>query len=299
MEKTEDSAPALAVPHSSSPSKSASEKVLRRVKRGWMNLKITQITDETHDTKTFCFVDNDEGGLPFDYTPGQYLTFRYDTLAAKPVVRSYTMSSAQQDGDFAAVTVKRVEGGLVSNWMCDELRPGDVLRARGPIGRFVYEAAHDTKHLFFVAGGSGVTPFFSMLKGYAGSLGAPDAPSSLTLLVSYRTRDDIIFHQELLDLASIPGIRVFITFTRSAPEIREVVGARDADRPSVPQGLKVFTGRIDEHLLNAAWAEAGTPLSATTFFTCGPVPMMNLVQSHFLAQGVPQGRIKLESFESN
>lgn len=301
MHKNEDSdpVPAQVVPHASSSSKSDSGQVLRRVKRGWMSLRISQIINETHDTKTFCFIDNEDGGLAFDYTPGQYLTFRYDSLATKPVVRSYTMSSAQQDGDFAAITVKRVDGGLVSNWMCDTLQVGNVLRARGPIGRFVFEAARDAPHLFMVAGGSGVTPFFSMLKGYARALGAPGSPASMTLLVSYRSGDDIIFRQELLDLASLPGIRVFITFTRNTPDTSEVLGGHGVAATTAPQGLKIFEGRIDADLLNRALTESGTPLSSTTFFTCGPVPMMDLVQRTFLAQGVPQSRIKMESFESN
>ena len=80
----------------------------RRVKRGWLNLKVTDVIDETHDTKTFIMVDGDEGGRPWDYWAGQYLTFRFDTVAEKPVVRSYTMSSSPNQGDFCAFTVKRV-----------------------------------------------------------------------------------------------------------------------------------------------------------------------------------------------
>src|SRR5690606_8692796 len=66
----------------------------RRVKRGWMNLKVTRIVDETHDTKTFYMEDADEGGRPFDFIAGQYLTFRFDAITEKPLVRSYTMSGS-------------------------------------------------------------------------------------------------------------------------------------------------------------------------------------------------------------
>ena len=65
-----------------------------RRKKGWMNLKVSKIVSETHDTKTFYLEDADDGGLVFDYIAGQYLTFRFDTLSEKPIVRSYTMSSS-------------------------------------------------------------------------------------------------------------------------------------------------------------------------------------------------------------
>ena len=55
----------------------------RRIKRGWMNLRVHEIFEETHDTKTFIFQDAEEGGRPYDFVAGQYLTFRYDTVAEK------------------------------------------------------------------------------------------------------------------------------------------------------------------------------------------------------------------------
>jgi ferredoxin-NADP reductase len=300
-----ESASSPASPHSSAepstlpPDATQSARATRRVKRGWMNLRITEIIEETHDTKTFRLIDDEEGGQAFDYTPGQYLTFRYDSLGTKPVVRSYTMSSAPQDGNFAAVTVKRVAGGLVSNWMCDTLRVGDVLRARGPIGRFVYEQAKDPSHLFFVAGGSGVTPFFSMLKEYSQTLGEPGSPASMSLLVSHRTASDLIFQRDLWVLAENPCIRVFVTFTRGGPEAHAFASHSGSSLKEAPPNLRILHGRIDQAMLSAALNEAGHPLADTTFFTCGPVPMMEMVQSHLLQKGARSGQIKLESFESN
>ena len=73
-----------------------------RRKKGWMNLKIDKIVEETWDTKTFFFTDADDGDRPFDYIAGQYLTFRYDGVSDKPVVRSYTMSSSACEEGFSA-----------------------------------------------------------------------------------------------------------------------------------------------------------------------------------------------------
>ena len=77
----------------------------RRIKRGWMNLRVDRVVHDTHDTDTFILVDADEGGRAFDYIAGQYLTFRFDDIEAKPIVRSYTMSSSPNQPGFAAFTV--------------------------------------------------------------------------------------------------------------------------------------------------------------------------------------------------
>ena len=77
-----------------------------------MNLKVSKIVEETHDSRTF-FEDAEEGGRQFDYTAGQYLTFRFDDISTKPVVRSYTMSSSPIEKENIAVTVKEVENGFV------------------------------------------------------------------------------------------------------------------------------------------------------------------------------------------
>ncbi len=256
---------------------------VRRVKRGWMSLKIMQIIEETPDTKTFIFVDEQEGGCAFDYIGGQYLTFRYDTVSTRPVVRSYTMSSAPCDGDFAAVTVKRVEEGLVSNWMCDELKVGDVLRARGPIGKFVFDPKIDHENLVFTAGGSGVTPFLSIMKQHAATMGQPGSPQTMSLLVSFRTENDIICAKELEYLGAQKGVRVQVTLTREAAD-----------------DSRVWHGRINSDLLDRfCESAADSSLMKTTFFSCGPEAIMNLTSQYLQNRGVPPDHIKLESFESN
>ena len=250
----------------------------RRVKRGWMKLKVARLVHETHDTDTFFFVDADEGGRPFDYVAGQYLTFRFDDLGEKPIVRSYTMSSSPNQADFSAVTVKRVEGGLVSNWLCDNLNEGTVLRARGPIGRFCYEPHKDAKHLFMVAGGSGVTPFVSIMRDYASRLGQENAPNKMTLVVSYRSREDLILWNDLVSLSKVPGIRVITTLSRE-----------DAS----DQGF--WFGRLTHEML--AKVVDGN-YAQTTYMTCGPAAIMDLTVEHLRRYGVEELCIKTESFES-
>ncbi len=250
----------------------------RRVKRGWMNLRVDQIIHETPDTDTFVMTDAEEGGRVFDYIAGQYLTFRFDNVDAKPLVRSYTMSSSPCQVPFCAVTVKRVDGGKISNWLCDHVKVGDVLRARGPIGKFVYDPAIDKKHLVMVAGGSGVTPFVSILREYAHHLGKDGAPEKMTLVVSHRSKTDIICAADLAPLEKIKGVSIITTLSREN---------------LTNEGF--WHGRLDDDKL--ACALAGT-YGHATYMSCGPKAIMDLTVSHLQKAGVPEGDIKLESFES-
>ena len=249
-----------------------------RVKRGWMNLRVQDVIDETPDTKTFVLVDADDGGRPFDYYAGQYLTFRVDGVAEKPLVRSYTMSSSPCEQGYAAFTVKRVEGGVVSNWLCDKVHTGDILRARGPIGKFGFDHTEDRGHIFMVGAGSGVTPFVSILREYAPKLGQPDCPKALTLLASFRSVPDLMCWKAIEEAGRHKGVRIITTLSReNLPE----------------RGF--LHGRIDEAMLARTMAEA---YSNATFMTCGPEAMMSLVKSHTLSKGVPEAHVKMESFAS-
>ncbi len=250
----------------------------RRIKRGWMNLRVSQVIHETLDTRTFYFVDHEDGGRAFDYRPGQYLTFRFDELGPKPIARSYTMSSSPCESDYVAVTIKEMHKGVVSQFFVQDVKIGDVLRARGPIGKFCYFSGQDQEHLAMIAAGSGVTPFTSMLREYAPHLGEEGAPKRMTLLVSYRSTDDLINWDLLQEVSKVPGIRIVTTLSRQ--------DARD---------LGFLYKRIDADMLRSVFSE---DLSKTTFMTCGPQEMMDLSANFLKEQGVPPQCIKIESYET-
>ncbi len=255
----------------------ATSLVPRRVKRGWMELKVTQVVTETSDTLTFLLEDAAEGGRPFDYYAGQYLTFRFDDLAPKPIVRSYTMSSSPRQDGASAFTVKRVEKGLVSNWLCDHVKVGTILKARGPIGKFCYDAPLDRPHLVMVAGGSGVTPFVSIMREYADCLGQGQAPQKMTLLVSYRSLDDVILRKDLEEFQRHPNNKVLITLSREN---------------RVDQGYAY--GRITTDLLAQAF---GQDPSQVTMMTCGPQAIMDQAVAFAQSIGLEPSQIKTESFD--
>lgn len=250
----------------------------RRIKRGWMNLKVTKIMADNHNTKTLVFEDLEQGGRQFDYTAGQYLTFRFDHLADKPVVRSYTMSSSPRHEKDAAITVKEVDDGFVSKYLCQEVKTGDVLRARGPIGKFCYDPNLDNSHIVMVAAGSGVTPFISIMYQEMPYLGQEGHPTAMSLLVSFRSRNDLIAWDVIKELKTHPQISVYTSLSRDHAE---------------DEGF--WYGRIDKDALAKACHHE---YKGKTFMTCGPEDMMELVVKHLKEQGVEEQHIKLESFDS-
>lgn len=108
----------------------------------------------TSEMKTFVF-EPTEPRL-FRHDPGQYLVFTFE-IDGQQVDRCYTISSPPSRPNVAAITVKRVPGGQVSNWLHDHLTPGDTVRARGPLGQFSM-ARHPAPAYLFLSGGSGITP---------------------------------------------------------------------------------------------------------------------------------------------
>ena len=249
-----------------------------RRKKGWMPLKVTEVIEENHDTRTLIMVNEEEGSRAFDYLAGQYLTFRFDELASKPIVRSYTMSSSPCQEDYIAVTVKEVEGGFVSKHLCSDVKVGSILKARGPIGRFCYDEKTDHKNLTMIAAGSGVTPFVSILREYASHLGTENAPERMRLLVSFRSTDDLICWKDLKSLQGHPNIEIITTLSR---EDRRHDG--------------FLFGRINEEMLEKV---LGGHCQETTFMTCGPEVMMDTTVNYVLSKQVKPEHMKKESFAS-
>ncbi len=256
-------------------------KLLKRRKRGWMNLTVKKIKKETHDTVTLYLHDEEVGveysGRGFDYFAGQYLTFRFDHLSEKPVIRSYTLSSCPLEPEII-FTVKKVEDGFVSKYLVDDCKEGDVLKARGPIGRFCYDPDVDQGHVFMVAAGSGVTPFLSIMKQHEPTLGQAGSPKKMTLLVSYRTTNDLICWDTLTQLNKNPNVDVITTLTKEQ---------------KTDEGF--LYGRINDQMLLSVAQDKHPHMTA---FTCGPEAMMQNFKSHCLSHGMPEEQFKMESFES-
>jgi ferredoxin-NADP reductase len=232
-----------------------------------MRLLLSEIEQQTHDTKTLRFQILDERG--FCAKPGQFLTFQW-TIDGQRVRRSYTVSSSPVHENYVEITPKRMENGCVSVFLNEWAKPGLTVEASGPYGRFYFdEALH--KSIVLIAAGSGITPMISMLC-YIDDL---ELATPVTLLYCVRTGADIIFENELSRLSrSLPNFKYELCLSRPDPT------------------WKGRSGRLTEEFVS----QSVTDLDSPTFFLCGPNGFMDNARHLILALGVTEDRILQESF---
>jgi glycine betaine catabolism B len=157
-------------------------------------LVCASIRDETHDVKSFLF----RTLIPhlFRFKPGQFITLELE-IDGQAINRCYTISSAPTRPDTLSITVKRQPGGIVSNWLHDNLKPGSELRVLGPAGDFSC-ANHGASKYLFLSGGSGVTPLMSMARTFYDLGDGAD----IVFAHSARSPRDIIFRSELAAMSA-------------------------------------------------------------------------------------------------
>jgi 3-ketosteroid 9alpha-monooxygenase subunit B len=225
------------------------------------SLVVADVVDETADTRSFVLEIPSELAATFAYAAGQFCTFRA-TIDGEPVVRCYSMSSSPDTPDPFTTTVKRVPGGRMSNWMNDRLTAGDHVEVLRPTGLFVlHERAAP---IVAFAGGSGITPVFSLLK-------TALATTSRRARLLYANRDpaSVIFAAGLDELVGRPGGRL------------QVAHHYDVDRGFVDgDEVRAFLGGAVD----------------ADFYLCGPQPFMDVVEAALLGEGVGPGRVHIERF---
>ncbi len=235
----------------------------------WRLGQLVESVPETHRAKTLRLA---VPGWP-GHRPGQHLDIRLTADDGYQAQRSYSIASPPEDGDRLALVVERLDDGEVSPYLVDELRPGDRIELRGPIGGyFVWTAARDDP-LLLVAGGSGVAPLMAMLRHRAAA--ASRVPT--TLLFSSRSFDEIIYRAELDRLAAAdPTLRVVHTLTRAQPP-----------------GWTGYARRIDLDMLEEV---VGIPERGALAFVCGPTRLVENVATDLLTLGLAPNRVKTERF---
>jgi ferredoxin-NADP reductase len=240
------------------------ERTAVRGRLTWQVAKVTSVTRETDSVVTIELDPPDWLG----HRAGQHLDVRLTADDGYTAERSYSIASAP--GEPAAITVERLEGGEVSPYLTEDLRPGDELELRGPIGGYFVWEPGDGGPLMLLAGGSGVVPMRSILRHRQRS--GSDVPTRL--LYSARTLPDVIYRGELDD--DHDGAQVIYTLTRSQPP-----------------GWTGHAGRVDQALLTeAAWAAADGPLA----FICGPTSFVEAAAAGLVGLGYPPERVKTERF---
>jgi glycine betaine catabolism B len=228
-----------------------------------------QVREETHDVKSFFFMSRE--GRTFVFEPGQFVTLELE-IDGETINRCYTISSAPTRPHTISITVKRVPGGKVSNWLHDNLRAGDAVRVLGPAGVFTCARRPSGKYLFLSAG-SGITPLMSMSRTHH-ELGED---RDIVFLHSARTPDDIIFARELDLIAS--NHRNFRTAF-----VCERIGQRS--------NWSGITGFLTLPLLSLIAPD----FMEREIFTCGPAPYMEAVRKMLADAGFDRSQYHEESF---
>jgi ferredoxin-NADP reductase len=203
---------------------------------------------------------------------GQHVDVRLTAEDGYQAERSYSIASAPESGRVELV-VERLDDGEVSPYLTDELRVGDGLELRGPIGGWFTWDAEEGGPLLLVAGGSGSAPLMAMVR----HRNAAGSETPVRLLYSSRSYPEIVFRQELETLAADnETLEVIQTLTRSRPE-----------------GWGGYDRRIDEKMLQkVAYPPEEHPLA----FVCGPTPLVESVATALVELGHDTARIKTERF---
>ena len=234
----------------------------------WRLAKVAEVRPETPRVVTVALdVPGWDGHLP-----GQHLDLRLTAEDGYQAERSYSIASAP-DGARVELTVERLDDGEVSPYLAGELRQGDQLELRGPVGGyFVWEPSRGGP-LLLVAGGSGVVPLMAMLRHRAAS--GSQVPARL--LFSSRSLDEVIFREELERLeADDDGLTVTHTLTRAQPP-----------------GWAGYARRIDAVMLEeVGWRPGERPLA----FVCGPTRLVEAVAGDLVALGHDPHRVRTERF---
>lgn len=237
-----------------------------------------EVKDIRHDTRdavvvTLSLPDDDDGA--FDFTQGQYLTFRRD-FDGQELRRSYSICAGKDEG-VLRVGIKHVDGGAFSTWANEELACGDSIDAMPPMGRFHTPLVSSAeRHYVGFAAGSGITPLLSIIK----TTLAREPESTFTLVYANRKLNSIMFREELEDLKNIHLERFSI--------IHVLTGEG--------QEIDLFSGRINAHKMDQLFKYWIDAQSVDTAFICGPEAMMLVIAESLRTHGINDDNIKFELF---
>jgi ferredoxin-NADP reductase len=230
----------------------------------WRTATVTDTVEETAHARTIAL---EVAGWP-GHVAGQHVDVRLTAQDGYQAQRSYSIASAPETAELA-LTVERFDDGEVSPYLTGEVRPGDELEVRGPVGGHFTWRVEDGGPLFLVAGGSGLVPLMAMLRHRAARASDVEA----RLLVSARGWDDLLYREEL---AGLRDVRVTETLTRERPA-----------------GWTGFDRRVDAEMLEAV---GPGPAARALTFVCGPTAFVEQVADALVALGHPPAAIHTERF---
>jgi ring-1,2-phenylacetyl-CoA epoxidase subunit PaaE len=239
---------------------------------------VADVRRETRDAIILTLDVPDEHREAFRFSPGQYLTLRTN-IDGDEVRRSYSICAAPSE-DRLRVGIKKIAGGVFSNWVSEQLAPGQVIEAMPPMGNFFVPLDQTRKrHFVGFAAGSGITPLLSIIK----TTLVAEPQSSFTLFYGNRASSSIMFREELEDLKNEHLERFSLIHILSREQ----------------QDIDLFNGRLSkakcDQLLDH-WIDAS---SIDTAFICGPQDMMLGVAQSLEEHGLDKRQIKFELFATS
>ncbi|WNH12745.1 2Fe-2S iron-sulfur cluster-binding protein [Thalassobellus suaedae] len=243
-----------------------------------MKLLVKDIIRETHDALSVCFKN---GGFfnKVSYKPGQFLTIHVP-INGEIHKRAYSFSSCPKTDKDLKITIKRVDKGLVSNYVHDYLKAGDKLEVDKPMGSFFIEPKKDNvKTYVLFAGGSGVTPIFSIIK----SVLATETHSKIILIYANQNIDSIIFHKD---------ISILLEQYPNQFSVEHILSALNEENDNYHSGL------LSEDLLTKIFTKHNLKFEDHTYMICGPFGYMEKAKELLKLNGISREKIKIEVFKA-
>jgi ring-1,2-phenylacetyl-CoA epoxidase subunit PaaE len=241
----------------------------------YFDLKVKNIIHETKDAIIIVFEQPADSKV--EYKSGQFLTL-IAPVQGKEVRRAYSLCTSPFVDQDLAVSVKRVEKGLMSNWLPENLKAGSRLKVMEPMGQFTTEFKKDRKrHLIMFAGGSGITPMISIIK----SILTQEPESIVSLIYCNRDIDSIIFREELDKWEKKHEGRL------------HVIHVLD----TAPMNWQGYSGLLNHDMLTKLFERMPDwGIDNTTYLMCGPEGMMKNVESLLALRHIPKEKVFKESF---
>jgi len=244
------------------------DQFINRLHPDRLSLQVADIITETSSTKTFRLVSKDRELPPFQ--AGQYISLFLEIDGIR-TSRPYSISSPPHLREYYDITVRRVENGLVSNFLLDDLVIGNDLVSSGPAGHFYFNPLIHSKNMICLAGGSGITPFMSIIR----EIAECGLDRSITLFYGNKTTDDIIFHAELGRISARFDSINYIPVIEDPSD--DYIGA-----------CGFMTAELIKEILG--------DLTDKSFFICGPQGMYDFCLPELEGLGIARRKIKQEMY---
>ena len=238
-------------------------------------LRVRAVLPDTAEAVIVAFDVPTDLRQVFGFTQGQYLTLR-KTIAGQDLRRSYSICAGVDDGELR-VGVRKVKGGVFSNWINEQLQPGDSISVMAPQGRFFVPIdPASRRHHVGIAGGSGITPILSIMK----TVLAREPLSRFTLIYGNRSLKSTMFKEEIEDLKNRFMTRL---------SLQHVFSDEQTDAP-------INMGVMNRDKISGFLTSVLPAADIAHAYICGPFQMNDEAEAALLAAGVPEDRIHIERF---